>query len=1192
MKNYQPLDLLTMPLEGRCLIEASAGTGKTYTIVNLYLRLLLEQQLGVRSILVVTFTEAATKELRERIRSALVSAADPEVPDETIRALVRRAGKQLGPQRVRMLLRRALVGFDEAAIYTIHGFCKRMLRDNSFESGMPFDMELMTDQSDLLRQIADDFWRLRFSTGKALPVALGRKNGIGPEQLVRLAGELVRKPSARPLPVLAPVTAEELCALFAEIAAEWQARHDQITNILLHDTGLSRSQKAYKPEVVDGYVRRLSCALREEPTTENLGVLRRFAASELAAGVKPGKEPPSHRFFDLCEQFIVSEPAFAISVKLDFIEYVHTELPARKKGRNELSFDDLLSAFSNALQSAEGEVLARSVRRQFSVALIDEFQDTDPVQYGIFSRLFDRLGHSLFLIGDPKQAIYGFRGADIFSYIRAAEDTRDERRFTLQTNWRSGDAVVRAANELFGEITNPFVLGDTIDYHRVESAAGSKGNLQPLVIEGEDAAGLVCWFLKKEQPTPRSPHPNKDEARQAAAGAVVAEITRLLTLAQQGGASLGERPLRPSDIAVLVTRNEDALLFSEPLSRRGIPAVLAKSGSIFHTEEAADVERFLLAAAAPGNITALNGALSSDLIGCSATELRDYLEDPDSLSAYEKHLERFAAYSEIWAANGFMKMFRTCLADYGVRRRLLDQPYGERRLTNLLQLSELIHTAAEEEHRGPNSVLSWIAAQRDAAEERDEQELRLERDGNAVQILTVFKSKGLEYPIVFCPFMWQQGAAPQAEDIIFHRDSEPCLALGPSAAVPAYRDAAARERLAELMRLLYVAVTRAQNRCYLSCGRIGNPAATALDYLIACNSVTDTAATATELQTIFKKLSADDLYADIAKRFAGAGNAIRLIEPDKKPAPPFCHPETTSAGEQLQPKTLSASTKIDSAWDITSFSRMTKGERHTVVTLKHDEPAASNGDLPAQQPEGFFAFPRGARPGTCIHELFERLDFTREDQAYQTELVEPILGNYGLADSEGTHTAMVCDMLDKVLSAPLLSGRPDFCLTAVEGMLSELEFYYPLAPLTPEVLSGVFTRAGLPGEVPERVGKLAFKPLYGYVQGFIDLVFCFKGKYYLLDWKTNHLGNRYGDYDRPALEQAMAEAHYHVQAALYAVALHKYLQARLDDYVFDTHFGGVFYLFIRGMHPEIPGSGIYYDRPDREAIKELSTLCG
>jgi exodeoxyribonuclease V beta subunit len=1207
MRDYKPLDPVTVSLDGTSLIEASAGTGKTFTIAHLYLRLLLERGLAPGNILVVTFTEAATKELRDRIRKNL-SAALAAVQDHgadadpTIRAVLQKFCATGSRDQAAFLLKKALINFDEAAIFTIHGFCRRMLGDNSFESSLLFDTELVPDQQEIVQEVVDDFWRMTFSDSDVLLAAVAEHRGLTIPVLVELAAETVRKPLLQLVPEAGPASPDSLIRLFGELRAEWKKSAGDIQQLLSTDRGLSRAADKYQHEHLDRLIENLEAALFRAPAAAYLKSIDLFTTSAIAANTKKKFEPPCHRFFDLCEEFVRQAHSAVMSIKQRFFAYFKQELYQRKRRRNIQCFDDLLLDLRACLQAPAGSALAAAVRKNFTAVLIDEFQDTDPVQYEIFDMLFNTgSGHSLFLIGDPKQSIYGFRGADIFAYIAAATAAAPGKKYTLTANWRSETGFVEAVNRFFSGARNPFVLGDAVGYYTVAAAPGSKGNKAPLVIRDDGPESLRLWFLKQDAAAAGGSRPaNKDDAVDLAVAAVVREIARILELATRGSATIGGRPVQPSDFAILVLRNEDALRFVEPLRALHIPAVLAKTGSIFQAPEAQDIERVLRAVAAPRQSSTLNAALATDLIGCDAEQLRGFIEDEEKLGEYEAHVQNFTGFNELWTDRGFSRMFRALLAQYRVRERLLGLPGGERRLTNVLHIAELLHETAREQQLGPAGLLARLARLRENDSANEEHELRLERDDEAVQILTVFRSKGLQYPIVFCPFMWQRGAERKQADVIFHKDARVYLDIG-SSEQQAARLHADREVLSELVRLLYVGITRAQNRCYLTCGKIGRFAASALDYLFSGGTACD-ADVRSAVRKEIAGLPEEDLYdvvATFAKNAAGLMRVEtpRLFEPPARPGPQ--DDSFRAAACRPFPEDI-----ISRDWGIASYSRLTAREHRAPAgpeekIIKHDEPAGAAQGQDEKKTGGFFDFPRGTVAGSCIHSIFESLDFTGSDLTATTALITRCMKRYGLYGSAGRDTAVaaVHDMLEKVLRAPLLPDRPGFTLGSItrQQRLPELGFFYPLKKITPEKLSAVFEKhsAGVFSRAaPEQPGSLDFRPVEGFMQGFIDLVFLHDGKYYLLDWKTNHLGATYQDYAPERLRAAMREFGYTLQYGLYTVALHKYLQARIAGYRYRTFFGGVLYIFVRGVNPDIPGSGIFYDLPAEELVQELCALTG
>jgi exodeoxyribonuclease V beta subunit len=441
-----PLDILAEPLEGLRLIEASAGTGKTHTLADLYLRLLLEKDLAVDQILVVTFTVAATAELRDRIRARLETArraflrgASADPADAVLVGLLARRPERAAAAR---RLAQAVQGFDEAVILTIHGFCQRVLRESAFESGQPFEVELVPDEGEILQEVVDDFWRRRLYDGPRLLVGELVGRGWTPESLVKEVRPYLRRPPCvvRPPapPAVAPEAESRYEACYREARAAWQADRTAIEALLRGQRSLNATK--YPPSALSGWLEEIDAFFRPaEPHTVWRKRVEKFAAGALCVAVKKGGTPPTHPAFVACERLVEARQALTLvldfrarTLRLELLDYCRRELGARKERRQLIAYQDLLLRLEQALTGPHGSTLAASLRRRYAAALIDEFQDTDPVQYAIFKRIYGGSGLPVFLVGDPKQAIFGFRGADVFAYLAAGRDAGARR--TLERN--------------------------------------------------------------------------------------------------------------------------------------------------------------------------------------------------------------------------------------------------------------------------------------------------------------------------------------------------------------------------------------------------------------------------------------------------------------------------------------------------------------------------------------------------------------------------------------------------------------------------------------------------------------------------------------------------------------------------------------------------------------------------------------
>ncbi len=1177
-------DLLKSPLDGRNLIEASAGTGKTYAIAGLFLRLIVEKRMAPSDILVVTYTVAATEELRDRIRKMIREALDVLSGKATEKPfLADFAGGLADRKDARDRLREALRGFDEAPIFTIHSFCRRMLSENAFESGSPFDMELLPDERALREEIVRDFWRRHFYEAPPEFVLYARERFKGPASFLALLRAAPFRHDARILPEAPPAALAGLEALreaFAGLRRSWPNSRDGV-GTAFRDGALSKT-KYGKPdrylEAMDAFLARPWAAL---PLSEDLS---KFGPDTLAGAVKKNCRAPSHRFFERFGHFqnVVRAASGEMEghvrfLRCELFRYVRKELAVRKRRRNLRSYDDLLSDLRAALQSENSGTLSGTIRKKYRAALVDEFQDTDPVQFAIFESVFGQGDTTLFLIGDPKQAIYSFRGADLFAYIRAASYV--QRRYTLTGNWRSEPGLIRAVNTVFDRPEHPF-LYESVPFGPAAPAEGRKA--LPLTVSGRQEAPLRLWALDGE-----GGRVTVERARERIRRAVAAEVARLIEAGRKGEARIGERPLREADMAVLVRTNREALLMQEALTGLGIHSVLYTTGNLFDTLEARQVELVMQAVAEPNDEAAVRTALATDLMGLDGAEIETLMGDDP---AWEDRVRRFHDWRDTWERRGFVRMFRDLLRAEGVRPRLLALPGGERRLTNVLHLAEVLHGEEMRRRAGMGGLIQWLATQRDEETPRlEEHQLRLESDAGAVKVVTIHKSKGLEYPVVFCPFNWGHSRVGKVYN--FHDEADGWqLNVALEDAGDEARRAAEREQLAENVRLLYVSVTRARNRCYLVWGPINQAETSSLAWILH-GPKGDPSSAVDETAARVAGMDAESLRRELEAIAAASDGAVEFSRMPEEAVPAIV-PDAYRTGP-LEAREFHR--QVERAFEMASFSSLIEDADRGAVAGEglaerpdHDERAPRRAVGEGADRPDIFTFPRGARAGKCLHAIFERLDFADAGRGTLSGVVRASLAEYGY---EPQWNDTLCDMIERVLETPLEpAGGIRLSGLARGRCRHELGFTFPLRPLTPAGLRAVFADAGgCTGDIPERIGSLRFRPVEGFMKGFIDLVFEHDGRFHLVDWKSNHLGTRPEDYGAEALAAVMREDLYVLQYHLYTVALHEYLKDRVRDYDYDRHFGGAYYVFLRGVDPaQGPGCGIFRDRPARGLIEALS----
>ncbi|MGD8386365.1 MAG: exodeoxyribonuclease V subunit beta [Desulfobacteraceae bacterium] len=1205
--SYTTFDILSTPLEGTNLIEASAGTGKTYTLTGLYLRLLLENGLSVDRILVVTFTEAATGELKDRIRnrlrSALLVLSGHSVEDPFLEDL---AAHLDNPRRALLALQQALRDFDRAAIFTIHGFCRRVLTEHAFESSVAFDTDVIADSGFLKRELVEDFWRRHASGASSLFVRYALSRGFTPQGLRSLTrtvqGPL--RPSIVPRVDIPKTDIQEEAFLeaFRDVQRAWPTASGKVEHILLNHEGLNRNR--YRKTSVPNWLRAMETFTRireETPSPMLFQSFEKYTSSHLEKAVKNGHAPPAHDFFDRCETLLQRSRELSeifnlrlLGLKAKLFETLDMELAARKAEKNVQSFDDLLLNVRRALEGPGGERLCRALRSRFHAALVDEFQDTDPLQYAIFKDVFSGTGDPLFLIGDPKQAIYGFRGADIFAYLQASRESAQ--RYTLATNYRSEPGLVRAVNALYRAHPRPFLF-EGIPFHAAEPALDRKA-IPTLTVDGKAPPPLEIWFAEAGEPSGRQGTVTKQSGEDRIPRAVCAEIARLVSMGRSGRARIGEDPLCEGDIAVLLRTNREAQILQRALAAQGLPAVLYSTSSLFDTQEAMEISRLMAGLAHPERADLLRAALATDILGLSAEAVEALAVDPAS---WEKRRMRLLNDHEVWREQGFMCMFRRVLRREEVLPRWLAGPNGERRVTNLLHLSEVLHHAERDRKLGLEGLVQWLAEQRDESTRgTEEHPLRLESDGNAVKLVTIHKSKGLEYPVVFCPFLWT-GSRLRHRDapFLFHENAQETnltLDLGTSSEErERHRALAENEALAENLRILYVAITRARNRCILVWGRFNQAETSAPAYLFHTRDPEAVNDPLTFTANRFHHLDDTGARADLEAIQDRSGGTI-CIEPLDRPL------EEVDRPALKRPPVLVSRTfqgRMDRSWSISSFSSLTSSISHAEEIADRDA-ESENGEpelrrlaepsLKETPPQGFFAFPRGTRSGICLHALLESVDFKYASHGALSPRVREMLLAHGF---DPAWESDVTQMLQDVLTTPLDPQDPGLRLERLspQDRLNELAFTFPLNSMSVQSLRKIISRHDsetMPHTLPERVGRLRFAPVRGFMRGFIDLVFQYNDRFYLLDWKSNDLGPTPDHYALERLQTAMLDHLYPLQYLIYTLALDRYLALRIPGYRYDTHFGGVFYVFLRGVNPARgAGSGVVRERPPVSMVREL-----
>ncbi len=1200
---------LAFPLRGSQLIEASAGTGKTFTISALYLRLILGhggtesgfgRELLPPQILVVTFTDAATKELRDRIRTRLAEAArffrdEINAPD----ALVEQLRHQFPAEQWAACAGRLDIAahwMDEAAVSTIHSWCQRMLREHAFDSGSLFTQTLETDHSDLLGEVLRDYWRLFCYPMHGDALNWVRTHWSGPGALLPRVRALfgssrpVESGDQTPAQIIEACLQERRQAL-TQLKAPWLQWAQELRDICLQGVAAKAVDgRKMQARYFEPWFEKLSAWAADEAQEQlDLGTgFTRLTPEGMAEAWKG--EPPHHPALDAIRELktaLDALPSPDAAVLEHAARWVSARFEAEKRRRAEMGFDDMLLRLDAALQAEGGERLATLIREQFPVALIDEFQDTDPVQYRIFEAIYsiedNALDTGLFLIGDPKQAIYAFRGADIYTYLRARHATRG-RLHTLDTNFRSSHAMVNGVNHVFerAELRDigrgAFLFREGSDNPVPFVSVKSQGRRETLQIDGSPVTAFNLWQLPSEQPVSGAIY------RQQLAAVCASQIVELLNGGQQGrsgfvieGQSL--RGVLPADIAILVRDGKEAQAVRRELSSRGVRSVyLSDKDSVYAAQEAHDVLAWLKACAEPDVERPLRAALACITLDLPLIELERLNQDE---LVWERRVMQFRGYREIWRKQGVLAMLRRLLHDFELPQALITRADGERVLTNVLHLSELLQQAAAELD-GEQALIRHLAEHLAlSGQAGEEQILRLESDEQLVKVVTIHKSKGLEYPLVFLPFICSTKPVDGSRLPLHYHDAagNAHVSLKPTQELITQAD---NERLAEDLRLLYVALTRAQHACWLGVADLkrGNNNRSilhlsALGYLLGGGALL---AESVALERWLAELAQDcpaiqyePVPAVSEERFYPPLNQATLLKP------------------------LIPTRRAAQNWWIASYSALRIGdslspaeapESALAQKLSDDERLDPNAPRDALLSGGdIHRFPRGPNPGTFLHGLLEWAGSERFNADFEP-LKDAVARRCNRRGWQGWIDTL-SDWLQHLQHEALRlnNDQPAVVLSELSQYQIEMEFWFAshkVDVLQMDQLVRQHTHNGAPraGAEPSQ--------LNGMFKGFIDLTFEHEGRYYVADYKSNWLGADDSAYTEQAMNASILDNRYDLQYVLYLLALHRQLKARLVNYDYDQHMGGALYLFLRGTRSQ--SQGVFFTRPPRVLIESLDLM--
>jgi exodeoxyribonuclease V beta subunit len=1193
------LEAANIPLTGRHLIEASAGTGKTYNITRIYLRLLLERELKVEEILLMTFTKDATQELRGRIDGSIREAlTNWQVLCETD-SYFAQISKKVSHDKVKFLLKRALLFLDEAAIYTIHGFCQRALTQHAFASGLPFNANMSTNSNELILEACQDWYR-QLAKQDSDAYALIEQFWATPVSFLSSFAKPISQRAD-----LSVLDVQELVNNFVQLAK--QANSAITTDLSLLNEGLVAHKKTDEQEKRAVELVKLQEWLTQLTECANEQELLETIANPMPDYLLNGSRHPK-AFKPALALVLESSKQIKVDVKglakkinkakafqivRDAIYQIRKQVSKAKEQLNVLDFDDLINTLADCLKNEEDNRLAKTLLAQYPVALVDEFQDTDPQQFSILQSIYyqdnsvqesvvnsplQKNNSALYLIGDPKQAIYGFRGGDIFAYLSARNNC--DHHWLMDTNWRSSPNMVTGYNQVFLGNGDNTVFGYGIPYQSVK--AGKTSNLSSKSSNSQCKALQFVHFSAEE-------NESKQSVRPLMATWCANEIVSLLS----------DEEVRPQDVAILVRDGREAADIKQALLAANLDSVfLSDRANLFHSEQALQLISVLKGILAPENERLYLNALACGLLGFDAPAL--YALQQDEM-AYQTLKFSFFDYRTQWQRQGFIAMAIQLMHQHFK----ISLENKDRALTNLLHLFEILQSASQK-FLQPQELVYWFEQQcsLDSTNNDVEAEQRLESDGDLIRIVTQHGAKGLEYPIVFIPFATRHKdplkfGNKSISYIEYHNEQgQLCLSLdGDDQA----KLAMANEAYAETIRLLYVAITRAENRCYIFTTPFDKYAFSPLGKTLQWQPTEDIVQNLQALQAKspqsidVKQVSFDAI--DIAVYQQTNDDLLGVVKPEVS----------------------KFKGKIERDWWLSSFSALSRNLRHGgVSTPDRDTELLCNVAtmlLNQEKSRLRFELAKGAHSGNLLHDILEQTDFTlpSESRSHWLESIKWPLLKYGEL-TVGFKEDDLIDWLDEIITTPLvypftiaqsanleLPSAKEFCLADIglQQTLRESEFYFPMEKANVSALSKLLTDHRNAAMLEEDhhysanpVRLPSYQSLKGMMHGFIDLVFEQNGKYYVCDYKSSHLGDNFTDYNQHALRTNIEKNYYDLQYLIYCLALHRYLKQNVTDYDVKQHFGGIYYLYLRGMTNDEQhiGAGVYFRNIPNEELSALDNI--
>ncbi|WP_284443116.1 exodeoxyribonuclease V subunit beta [Buchnera aphidicola] len=1161
----EKLNVFKIFLNGINLIEASAGTGKTFTIVLLYLRLLLgigekktyNKKLLVHEILVVTFTNTAKEELYIRIKDGIQNLYLTCINKKNINPIYNFFLREIKDiNEAIYILKKAQNDINNASIYTIHGFCQHILELHTFHLNSIFEDKIIDNEDELCLQATQDFWRRAFYNLPENIINIIHQEYQNPDYLLKKIKPFFHMQSInfsekninnKKLTMFHQKNIEKI-NFFKKI---WLIYYQIIPKEI---NSLKINKKIYSKFNIIRWINNITIWANSETKDYTIPIALKYFSK---------KNIEKNTINNICSKYIIFKETEKIlkknlSLKNIIIIYAISKIKKfllkEKQKKSLLGFNDLLNILLKTIKKEK--ILKNLIRTKYPAAFIDEFQDTDIQQYKIFNILYKNNKKTvLFLIGDPKQAIYSFRGADIFSYLYAK--SKIKKCYYLDTNWRSSINMCKSINFLFSHHKNPFIFKNIPFIPITPSCKNEKMNF---TINGVPQIPMRFFFQEKEEVC-------IDDYQVWISQQCANEISFWLTCGKLGNAKIttknGEKILTANDIAILVRNKKEADLIQKELQKLNILSIYSSDkNSVFQTFDAQELLWILESILEPDNETLLRQSISTHIL----KELSSKMEKQSVNENEYFIIEKLYEYHNIWEKIGIFHMIKTMILEYQINSNTIEININYLKNLNFLHIAELLQEQFQHFHK-KISLIRWFQKKiLQKTQPTHNEYIRCFDESQSVKIITIHKSKGLEYPIVWIPFSIDFKKSLLS---VYHnqknfktffdiKQSNENLKL------------ADKERLAEDIRFLYVALTRSILHCSIGIACLikktkknknnNNLHKSSLGYIVQHG----------------KPMNYENLF-----------NQLKIFKMNdfvevKNNSDNFKLPIKNNIYLISEKNILNKN--IKNIWNITSFTQLNKKNKTSKKNIKEITSEKFSVKNKEKNNKSFIIhnFPQGKNTGLMMHEILKNLHFLNKKNY---NWFADFLKKYNIPI---TWTSILIHWIKNIINTPL--GEKKIILSKINKKLcaKELEFFFPINnTLYSRELDKIIQSID---PISIASPKLFFNPVKGILKGFIDLVFFWEEKYYILDYKSNWLGENNSFYSDMHIKQEIIKKRYDLQYQIYTIALHKYLQKKIKNYNYKNDFGGIFYFFLRAIDQDQENDGIFYTVPDFSLIENIITL--